>query len=385
MPRVKSTGNNKDNNKERIVSNKKEQETLNQEQKTNDNQNKEKAESKEESKPTTPNTFLELFIELHRKLRFTEKEYILQENVYNRVKDLLDKPVIDFLIEYGENQTNNKIIAEVLKICDFLEFKYIEKICLLLSKLAGTDSKQIERIFNFNKQKKRLHIIYDYFIPSLKWAIPAIFLLWLWSSADKENKSQSTAPQTGNLYANSDTIKTIANDSIAIINKYIDWDAKEYNTGASPGCFNYTPKYDYQIDNSLEITNNTNRDAVLKLMKRKNNKCIRYVYIREGEKYTIGNIPLGDYYTKIAYGNDWRQKIENSICIGKFILHPRYKNDLKTGEFISFTKKYKGEREEGDKIYSIYSFNSMTLELYNINTDNLSNDASSEDEFNNDN
>ena len=349
------------------------------------NNSEEKETNKNNSEPVTPKTFLELFVELHRKLRYTNKGNILHANVFNRIQDLLDKPVIEFLHEYGEIQTNNKIIEEVLKICNFLKYEYVEKTCTLLSKLAGTDTKQIERIFKFNKKKKRLHIIYDYIIPISKWAIPALFFLWIMISADNENKSQSIAPQTGNLYSNTETIKNPSDDSIALMNKYIDWDAKQYNTGASPGCFNYTPKYDYEIDNSLEISNNTNRDAVVKLMKRKNNKCIRYVYIREGEKFTIGNIPLGEYYTKIAYGNDWRQKIENSICLGKFILHPRYKNDLNTGEFISFTKTYKGEREEGDKIFSIYSFNSMTLNLYVTNTDNLSNDSSSEDEFNNDN
>lgn len=351
----------------------------------NENHSKKREEKNEESKPITPITFLELFIELHRKLRYTEKENILQENVYNRIKDLLDKSIIDFLLEYDDINTNKKIIEEVLKICGFLKYEYVEKICVHLSKLAATDSKQIDSIFKFNKQKKRLHTIFDYVIPISKWAIPIIFFIWLMNSGDNENKSNVTPPQTGNLYTNTDTSNNAVNDSIAIINKYIDWDSKQYNTGASPGCFNYTPKFDYEIDNSLEITNNTNRDAVVKLMKRSNNKCIRYVYIREGEKFTASNIPLGEYYTKIAYGNDWRQKIENGNCTGKFILHSRYKNDLKTGSFISFTKKYKGEREEGDKVYSIYSFNSMTLELFVTNTDYSSNDGSSEDEFNNDN
>jgi molecular chaperone DnaJ len=351
--------------------------------KTNNNPKKEK-------EPITPNTFLELFIELHRKLRYTRQENILQENVFERIKDLLDNKVIDFLLEEREIETNKKIVEEVIKICGYLKYEYVEKICFLISKLAGNDSKMIEHIFVFNKKRKRKHIIFERMIPIAKVVVPIILITWFVSSAINESnnspiKGDSTIPKTGNLYQNSDTIDNSILESEKTLKKYADWDKKEYNTGAKPGCFNFTPNYDYDIDNKLEVYNSTDRDAVVKLMKRTNNKCIRYVYIRQGETYTITNIPLGEYYTKIAYGNDWRQKIIDNVCLGKFIFRAAYKNDLKSGTFIIFKKTYKRDEEIDNKTYKVYSYNSMSLKLFVTRSNGASDDRSSEDEFNNDN
>jgi hypothetical protein len=346
--------------------------------------------TKEKSQPVTPDSILELFVELHRKLRYTKQENILQENVFLRVKDLLDIKIINFLHDYGDLNANRNIIKEGIKICDFLKYEYVEKICLLLSNLAGSDSNFIEEIYIFNKKRKRQHIIFERIIPIMKVVIPIILITWFVSSAMNENnnspiKSDSTIPKTGNLYQPTDTTDNSILESVKTLKKYADWDKKEYNTGAKPGCFNFSPKYDYDIDNKLEVYNSSDMDAVVKLMKRTNNKCIRYVYIRQGETYTITNIPLGEYYTKIAYGNDWRQKIIDNVCLGKFIFRAAYKNHLKTGTFIVFKKTYKGDEEIDGKTYKVYSYNSMSLKLFVTRSNGYSNDGSSEDEFNNDN
>jgi hypothetical protein len=52
--------------------------------------------------------------------------------------------------------------------------------------------------------------------------------------------------------------------------------------------------------------------------------CTRIVFIRSNETYYLRNIPEGNYYLKIAYGSDWRQKIIDLQCYGKFMKNAQY-------------------------------------------------------------
>ena len=52
--------------------------------------------------------------------------------------------------------------------------------------------------------------------------------------------------------------------------------------------------------------------------------CVRIVFIRSSETYFLKNIPEGEYYLKIAYGSDWRQKIVDQQCYGKFMKNAQY-------------------------------------------------------------
>lgn len=353
-----------------------------------------------DSDDITPLTILNLIKKLESQVRLTGKERLIQESVYRRLKDLLSDEIIQFLLSYDDIKTNQLIISETLKILKYLIYPYVDKICIQLSKLSGGNNDTIQLIFKFSKNHKRLNILNNYIIPGLKLLIPVGFVLFLifWflfseyttsSSSNNEKQIDSTTPKTGNLYESnnsSDSTTKRINDSLKILNKYSDWDKINYTTGVSPQCFNYTPKYDENVNNELLIQNTTDRDVVLKLMERRTNKCIRYVYIREGNDYSITNIPIGEYYTKIGYGKDWRQKIVNGKCSGKFIFYHVYKNSSKENEFYNFTKKYVGERTEGDLIYKRYSYNSLSLKLYIERTKYINDiDYISEDDFNEDN
>jgi hypothetical protein len=104
------------------------------------------------------------------------------------------------------------------------------------------------------------------------------------------------------------------------------WNKKHYKSGETPECENVDPQYDYKLDNYLKVNVGSNTDVVIKLMKKQygGDLCIRVVYIRSNETYYLKNIPEGNYYLKIAYGSDWRQKIVDQQCYGKFMKNAQY-------------------------------------------------------------
>jgi hypothetical protein len=113
-----------------------------------------------------------------------------------------------------------------------------------------------------------------------------------------------------------------------IINPDNGWNKKHYDSGQSPECENIVPKFDYKMDNYLQVSVGSNTDVVIKLMKKQNDYnediCIRIIYIRKDEIYYLRNVPEGIYYLKIAYGKDWRQKIVDNQCYGKFMRNAQY-------------------------------------------------------------
>ena len=130
---------------------------------------------------------------------------------------------------------------------------------------------------------------------------------------------------------------------ILIIDPYFGWDQKSYESGETPECENVDPQYDTKLDNFLRINVNTTTDVVVKLMKKNENDdiCIRIVYIRSNETFSIINVPEGKYYLKIAYGTDWRQSIVDNKCYGKFMENSNYEIGKQVLDF-NLIKKYNG-------------------------------------------
>lgn len=115
--------------------------------------------------------------------------------------------------------------------------------------------------------------------------------------------------------------------------RYWGWERTDMSSGAEPGCFNFSPEYDYDLDNHLKVTVGSNTDVVIKVMKYYTDECIRYVYVRSGDVFYIRNVPQGVYYLKIAYGRDWRQKVIEGQCYGKFIRNAQYEKGKETLNF----------------------------------------------------
>ena len=156
-----------------------------------------------------------------------------------------------------------------------------------------------------------------------------------------------------------------------------DWTRRYLSTGSDPDCNNISPRYDTEMDNYLRVNAGSNTDVVIKLINMNHygyEQCMRIVYIRAGDSYNIRNIPEGKYYLKIAYGKDWRQKIVDGKCYGKFMRRALYE---KGDEVLDFNLQ---------KTYDGYNIPSYELSLDVVATD-LRNDFQtneiSEAEFNN--
>lgn len=192
---------------------------------------------------------------------------------------------------------------------------------------------------------------------------------WILSLANCSKEGPTPAqPKTGQVPIQTPTLPQ------AKVDEYADWDAVDLRTGKTPDCFNFKARYNKSIDNKLQIVVGNNADVVIKLINEATNKCIRYVFIRAGDTYSIRHIPEGIYYTKIAYGKDWRQRIINGQCKGKFVESPLYKIGEERLDFNLV------QTEEG---YQIPSFK-LTLDVTYLedNDKKYSTDNISEDQFN---
>jgi hypothetical protein len=377
----------------------------------NSSQQKAKAESAKKEEPVTPLTFLSILKDIRKKVSGISTKRINQRNLFDSVNELLTDNNINFLLRLDDLKTNRQIIVEALECLRPLGydrhpvqgFIYIERISPKLAKLAGNDNETIETIFKFTNQRK----LFGYWNKYKGVAtIAAIILFFVIVANLVDNNTSSSSynrPQSGNLYTNNNSTannSTLNNDNysrpsssnsyssstakpVKPVEDYSTWDKIDMENGSSPECFNFTPRYDRSIDNRLEIHVGSHTDVAVKLISYKTGKCIRYVYIRSGSTYYIKNIPQGKYYTKIAYGTDWRQKIINGKCEGRFVHGSLYK---KGENILDFNKVNEGVTREGDYEYTNFSIPSFSLSLDVIATDFDSNKYDtnniSEDEFN---
>lgn len=143
--------------------------------------------------------------------------------------------------------------------------------------------------------------------------------------------------------------------------KYSSYKKVQANTGDNFPCYNIQPQYDTSIDNELIISVGYNSDAVIKLMTY-SEVCIRISYVKGGESYTMKNIPLGNYYLKLAYGKDFRMSTKDNQCIAVFLRDPVYK---KGDQNLNFEKTRKENKVIGDKEYSNYYISYFKLALNN--------------------
>ncbi len=123
------------------------------------------------------------------------------------------------------------------------------------------------------------------------------------------------------------------------------WKTTNYKTGDIPNCLKFIPSIvDKKMDNFLKINNDSNQDAVIKLVKldyvNKTEVTSRVSFIEKHSKYKIKNIPSGKYYLKIAYGTAWKEKANvNESCSCRFSLNPKYEKG-KVLDFTPIKKQY---------------------------------------------
>jgi hypothetical protein len=166
--------------------------------------------------------------------------------------------------------------------------------------------------------------------------------------------------------------------------EFAGWERTNYKSGTAPECENVVPKYDYEIDNYLKINVGSNTDVIVKLMKigMLGGECIRIAYIRANDSYSMKNIPEGKYYLKIAYGKDYRQKIENNQCNVRFMINAEYK---KGSDILDYNLVEGQPQWVGGELYETWDVPSFELDLDVIisnRTNNFDSDKISEEQFN---
>lgn len=369
---------------------------LNERNRTQNHKFNQEESGRQETPPVTPQTYLDIFHQMHRRVFLSgNAKNVDRKKFYNSLQKVLNQDCISFLLNCDDTKTNHLIINELLKCCELIELPQIRELSIKLVNIAGSDNEMIQKIHLYVKKRSTQQIKKG--IKTLVLIVCAILLFLAISNPDFNNPSTNQSyslndnlnkSQSGNLYpntTNSYTDTPILNSNaqpLKPLESYSDWDAKNYETGSSPGCYNFTSRYNKSLNNRLEVRVGYKADVVLKLINIESGKCIRYVYIRGGDIFKIRNIPEGRYYIKIAYGKDWRQKVVNGKCTGKFISNALYK---KGNEILDFNKVYEGIRTDGDSSYKSYEISSYSLKLDVIATDvsdKFKTIGISEDEFN---
>jgi uncharacterized protein YgiM (DUF1202 family) len=128
------------------------------------------------------------------------------------------------------------------------------------------------------------------------------------------------------LVKTEDEIQGYVSSKLLKRDPYSGWIKKKLESGESPDCDNYDKQYGDNIDNYLRINVGSHTNVVVKLMQRRpdGDICIRFIFVPKNGTSELKNIPEGDYYLKIAYGSDWRQKVIDGKCVGKFMEDAHY-------------------------------------------------------------
>lgn len=112
------------------------------------------------------------------------------------------------------------------------------------------------------------------------------------------------------------------------------WQYETPNSGDFDESYGVIPSKGLQ-DNYFDITVGKGYNVAIKIMDANSKHCIRYVYIPEGQTVTVSEIPQGQYYIKLAYGNDWMSQQTDSIKIGKFTTNAFYEQSVNIYNFGS--------------------------------------------------
>lgn len=141
----------------------------------------------------------------------------------------------------------------------------------------------------------------------------------------------------------------------------LEWQKVPHSTGERPACENISEQYEYAKNHSeYEIKNDMfSDDAIVKLYRIVGNKevCIRSVFVKHRESFTMSNIPLDFYRVRYATGSNFVKQTIGGKCRVKFLRDANYYEIEEILDFKKYTRsivlyeviKNKSEEEENDK------------------------------------
>ncbi|HKG68004.1 MAG TPA: J domain-containing protein [Segetibacter sp.] len=99
-------------------------------------------------------------IVFRKKITALDPERINKRTLYHHLQHLLSIQNILILKHTNDQKINKSFIDEILKCSQFLLFPQVEKICIQLTELGGTDNEIYQKIYQFSKQS-RLHTYWN--------------------------------------------------------------------------------------------------------------------------------------------------------------------------------------------------------------------------------
>lgn len=304
----------------------------------------------EEQRKVSPEFIYKVVFEFRKKVERTHHEKIPEMRILQQLLKLLDNKFMNLLVEARERSVNHAIVKEILLLCRYLSAKESAQICNRLQKLAVNDAELAQTIHIFQYKKKRKELRQALIIGG-SILIMVIFSGYSYFSfkAQKRREAQRSAIYQILFYVPEPT--TVVTDSAMLARKArhddslyvgLPWRSVRYETGATPPCDKISPAFDNTITNKLEISVGNQIDAVIKLVKQGTDTCIRMVYIRSGEKFTMTNIPEGMYHLDMAYGREWKEQVFNGNCHGEFFVNAHVE---KGKEVMDFNRVSSGRKK----------------------------------------
>lgn len=169
----------------------------------------------------------------------------------------------------------------------------------------------------------------------------------------------------GNLNSQNSNQNSQQTNTNASSDKY---SGNKLNNGDSPldNCFG---KGRYGGKAYLVFDNSNSTDAIVCLVNQYDGKTIRNEYIRAGDEFKMTQIPSGNYYLKVCYGNDWNPEKENFCGTnGAFQRNVHYSKSDNFGDTIEIEN-------------SAYSFTTGSITLYAVQNGNMSSENINESTF----
>ncbi|HLL43995.1 MAG TPA: J domain-containing protein [Segetibacter sp.] len=123
---------------------------------------REQSQTKKKNTYRQPNAqiILNQAIVFRKKITALDPERMNKRTLYHHLQHLLSIQNILILKHTNDQKLNKSFIDEILTCSQFLLFPQVEKICIQLTELAGTDNEVYQKIYQFSKQS-RLHTYWN--------------------------------------------------------------------------------------------------------------------------------------------------------------------------------------------------------------------------------
>ena len=105
--------------------------------------------------PVTPQSIINQTVEFRRKVSVLDPDRMNKVALFQQIELLLSPSNIQMFQQMNDRKMNKKMIDEILYCARFLPFVHVEKICFLLTRLAGTDNTLYHKIYQFSRKVRR--------------------------------------------------------------------------------------------------------------------------------------------------------------------------------------------------------------------------------------